>query len=149
MRRSLVLLAFCSVFLGCHEEPAPAAKRPNVLWVVWDTTRADHLSAYGYSRKTTPFLEEFSKRARVFEDCQSSSCWTVPSHASMFTGLLPAEHGAMHGTEMLDENLVTVAELLRDSGYQTFAWAANPHVSAVNNEMPATSGPTCGASPHT
>jgi arylsulfatase A-like enzyme len=132
MRRSLVLLALCSVFLGCHEEPAPAAKRPNVLWVVWDTTRADHLSAYGYSRKTTPFLEEFSKRARVFEDCQSSSCWTVPSHASMFTGLLPAEHGAMHGSEFLDENLVTVAELLRDSGYQTFAWAANPHVSAVN-----------------
>ena len=133
MRRSLVLIALCSVLLGCREEPAPAAKRPNVLWVVWDTTRADHLSAYGYTRETTPFLEEFSKGARVFEDCQSSSCWTVPSHASMFTGLLPAEHGAMHGSEFLDENLVTVAELLRDSGYQTFAWAANPHVSAAEN----------------
>lgn len=131
MRRSalgtVAALALC--VLGCSREEA----RPNVLWVVWDTTRADHLSVYGYERKTTPFLEEFAKDARVFEDCQSSSCWTVPSHASMFTGLLPSEHGAMHGAEFLDDKLVTVAEHLRGAGYATYAWAANPHVSRTEN----------------
>ena len=86
MRRSWLALGSALALLGCSPEP----QRPNVLWVVWDTTRADHLSLYGYERKTTPYLEEFAKQARVFEDCQSSSCWTVPSHASMFTGLLPA-----------------------------------------------------------
>lgn len=129
MSRSLLALGCALALLGCSPEP----KRPNVLWVVWDTTRADHLSLYGYERKTTPFLEQFAQEARVFEDCQSSSCWTVPSHASMFTGLLPAEHGAMHGAEFLDDKLVTVAEHLRGAGYSTYAWAANPHVSRTEN----------------
>lgn len=111
---------------------APAPKPPNIVWVVWDTARADHLSLYGYEKPTTPFLDEWARDARVFEDCTSSSSWTVPSHASMFTGLLPAEHGADHSHEYLDENLTTIAELLRESGYQTFAWTANPHLSEEN-----------------
>jgi arylsulfatase A-like enzyme len=117
--------------LACNGgEPAPP---PNVVWVVWDTVRADHLSLYGYSRPTTPFVDEWAKGARVWDDCLSTSSWTVPSHASMFTGLLPAEHGAMHGNEYLDDQLATAAELLRDAGYGTFAWAANPHVSREEN----------------
>ncbi|MCC7012876.1 MAG: sulfatase [Planctomycetes bacterium] len=129
MRRSWlgVLLLGC----GACDDPAPA--RPNVLWVVWDTARADHMSLYGYPRPTTPFVDRWAKDARVFDDCMSASCWTVPSHASMFTGLLPAEHGAMHGNEYLDDGLETVAETLQRAGYQTFAWAANPHVSVEEN----------------
>jgi arylsulfatase A-like enzyme len=65
-----------------------------VLWIVWDTVRADRLGVYGYDRPTTPNLDAWSKDARVFEDCISPGSWTVPSHASMFTGLLPSEHGA-------------------------------------------------------
>jgi arylsulfatase A-like enzyme len=107
--------------------------RPNVVWVVWDTARADRMSLYGHETKTTPFLDEWAKDARVFDDCLSASSWTVPSHASMFTGLLPAEHGAQHGHEQLDDELVTVAELLRDAGYQTFSWTANPHLSDAEN----------------
>ncbi len=127
MRRDLVTLAAALALAGCGE-PEPA--RPNVVWVVWDTVRADRTSAYGAERATTPFLERWARDARVFEDCLSTSSWTVPSHASMFTGLLPAEHGAQHGHEQLDSELVTVAELLRDSGYRTFSWTANPHVTA-------------------
>jgi arylsulfatase A-like enzyme len=119
--------------LACCAACGGGPKRPNVVWIVWDTVRADHMSVYGYERRTTPFVEEFARGARVYEDALSSSSWTVPSHASMFTGLLPAEHGAMHGNEYLDEQLTTVAELLRGAGYGTFAWAANPHVSAVEN----------------
>lgn len=112
---------------------APAPPRPNVLWIVWDTARADRLGVYGYSIPTTPNLDAWAKDARVFEDCISPGSWTVPSHASMFTGLLPSEHGAEHGSERLDDKLVTIAELLRDAGYQTFSWTANPHVSREEN----------------
>lgn len=124
--RALLLIALTA----CSES---APRRPNVVWVVWDTVRADHMSLYGYERATTPFLDKWAANARVYEDCLSSSSWTVPSHASMFTGLLPAEHGAMHGNEYLAEELTTVAEALRSKGYQTFAWAANPHVSKAEN----------------
>ena len=99
MKRSFVCafgaLSLC-VVAACGDEPAP---RPNIVFVVWDTVRADHTSLYGYARKTTPFLDEFAKNARVYDDCISAGSWTVPSHASMFTGLLPGEHGAQHGQQ--------------------------------------------------
>jgi arylsulfatase A-like enzyme len=119
---------------GCGGGPSkPEAPRPNVLWIVWDTVRADRLGVYGYERPTTPNLDAWSKDARVFEDCISPGSWTVPSHASMFTGLLPSEHGAEHESETLSSELDTIAELLQRSGYQTFAWTANPHISRDEN----------------
>lgn len=119
---------------ACGGEPSkPEAPRPNVLWIVWDTVRADRLGVYGYDRPTTPNLDAWAKDARVFEDCISPGSWTVPSHASMFTGLLPSEHGAEHGSETLDDDLVTIAELLSADGYQTFSWTANPHISSAEN----------------
>lgn len=128
------LLAALSAFaLPACSGGEPAAPRPNVLWIVWDTARADRLGVYGYDKPTTPNLDAWAKDARVYEDCISPGSWTVPSHASMFTGLLPSEHGAEHGSEWLDDKLVTIAELLRDSGYQTFSWTANPHVSREEN----------------
>jgi len=123
-------LAFAAV--GSCSDNAPA-KRPNVLWIVWDTVRADRLGVYGYERPTTPFVDQWAKKGRVFEDCISAASWTVPSHASMFTGLLPSEHGAEHESEVLCDDLVTIAELLTDSGYQSFCWTANPHVSGAEN----------------
>jgi arylsulfatase A-like enzyme len=136
MRRTLgfgfLALAAASAFVACGGDE-PAAPRPNVIWIVWDTVRADRLGVYGYERPTTPNLDAWAKGARVFEDCISPGSWTVPSHASMFTGLLPTEHGAEWGSERVDDKLVTIAELLRDSGYQTFCWTANPHVSSVEN----------------
>ncbi len=111
----------------------PAPPRPNVLWIVWDTVRADRLGVYGYEKPTTPNLDAWAKQARVYDDCLSPGSWTVPSHASMFTGLLPSEHGAEWGSEWLDDKLVTIAELLRDAGYQTFSWTANPHISRDEN----------------
>jgi len=120
--------------LSCAGRPAPRApNKPNVLWVVWDTVRADRLSVYGYERSTTPFLEEWAAGARVYEDCQSTASSTVPSHASMFTGLLPTEHGTFHTQRSLDEQFVTVAELFSQDGYRTYLFAANPHIQARMN----------------
>jgi len=114
---------------GCSERPAP----PNVLWVVWDTVRADRMSLYGHERETTPFLDSWSEGALVFDDCISTACSTVPSHASLFTGKLPSEHGTRFGHRWLDEHHETVAELLGRAGYDTFLWAANPHISRNEN----------------
>ena len=54
-------------------------RRPNVLWIIWDTVRADHLGLYGYERDTTPNLDRWAAGARVFEDCLSTAGYTLPS----------------------------------------------------------------------
>jgi choline-sulfatase len=99
---------------------------PNILWIVWDTVRADRLSLYGYAKKTTPFLESFSREALVFDNALSSASSTLPSHASLFTGLLPSEHGTHERQPILPGDLRTIAESLADRSYQSFFWAANP-----------------------
>jgi arylsulfatase A-like enzyme len=104
--------------------------RPNVLWIVWDTVRADHLGLHGYTRNTSPFLSEWSKDARVFENALSPAGYTLPSHASMFTGLLPSEHCANNENARLDDAYTTIAELLKAAGYRTFLYSANPHIAA-------------------
>ena len=112
---------------------AAPVEGPNVVWVVWDTVRADHLSLYGYDKLTTPRLERWARDARVFDDCLSTASSTVPSHASMFTGLLPSEHGVNNRHRHLDDHHETIAELFREAGYQTYLFAANPHISADEN----------------
>ncbi len=109
------------------------ADRPNILWVVWDTARADRMSLYGHGRSTTPYLEEWAKDALVFDNCVSTAASTVPSHASMFTGKLPSEHGTRFGHRWLDDHHETIAEVLSQAGYRTYLWAANPHISEVEN----------------
>jgi arylsulfatase A-like enzyme len=108
-------------------------RRPNVLWIVWDTARADHLGLYGADRETTPFLDEWARGARVFDDCLSTAGYTLPSHASMFTGLLPSEHCADNHTKRLDDRYTTIAEALGTVGYQTYLYSANPHISSAGN----------------
>jgi len=109
------------------------ADRPNVLFVVWDTVRADRLSVYGCDTPTTPFLEAFARGARVYDNCTSTGSSTVPSHGAMFTGLLPREHGANNSFKHLADAHATLAEIFRDSGYATYLFSANPHISADEN----------------
>jgi arylsulfatase A-like enzyme len=103
----------------------PARKAPNVLVIVWDTARADRMSLYGHSRLTTPRLEAWAQDAAVFERASSAGIWTLPSHASLFTGLPPESHGANERWLWLDERFLTMAEHFRDHGYATFTLAAN------------------------
>ncbi len=64
-------------------------QKPNVVLVVMDTVRADHLSLYGYRRRTSPNLEAIAKESLVFDHAIASGNYSLPSHASLFTGLLP------------------------------------------------------------
>ncbi len=97
---------------------------PNVIFVVLDTVSAAHLSCYGYHRMTTPYLDRTARHGVLFENAIAPSSWTLPSLASMLTGLLPHQHGATWGVPMASQP-VTMAEVLRTAGYQTAAFNAN------------------------
>ena len=103
--------------------------RPNVLWVVLDTVRADHLTCYGAAADATPFLAEFAGQALVFDRAIADGMWTIPSHASMFTGRAAREHGMGARALKLDARFPTVAGLLRKAGYETALFSNNPLVS--------------------
>lgn len=128
-RPAAVAAAGAALLVGCAptRDPDP---RPDILWVVWDTARADHLSLYGYGKPTTPRLDRWAQGARVFEDATSTAGYTVPSHASMFTGLMPSQHCVNNATPRLDDRFTTLAELLHGAGYRTFLYSANPQISA-------------------
>jgi arylsulfatase A-like enzyme len=108
------------------------AKAPNVLFVVLDTVRADRLSCYGYERTKTPIIDRIAREGVVFSNAFSTAPWTLSSHASMFTGLYPSQHQADWGHAYLDESFPTLAEHLRDAGYQTVAFSENPIVGGVS-----------------
>jgi arylsulfatase A-like enzyme len=106
---------------------------PNVLLIVWDTVRADRLSLYGHDRPTTPGLEAFAEQARVYDHAISPGTWTVPSHASIFTGLPVSSHGANAAWRWVDHHHLTLAEHLAANGYATYSYSANPYLSDVTN----------------
>ncbi|MGH9673999.1 MAG: sulfatase-like hydrolase/transferase, partial [Bryobacteraceae bacterium] len=109
---------------------AGAAGRPNVVLLIMDSTRADHLSIYGYERNTTPRLEELAAEATLFRSAYANSDNSLQSHASMFTGLYPTAHGA-HGRPgndvglPLSSQVKTIASILAGHGYATLGIAAN------------------------
>ena len=104
--------------------PASPSRAPNVLMIVMDTVRAQNLSLYGYGRQTTPNLERWAKSGVVFERAISSSPWTLPSHASMFTGRWPHELST-NWEDALDTTYPTLAEALSAHGYITAGFVAN------------------------
>ncbi|MFQ5805837.1 MAG: sulfatase, partial [Phycisphaerae bacterium] len=105
----------------------------NVLWIVLDTARADRMSCHGYDRPTTPFLNEWARRAVVCDRAVANGMWTVPAHASMFTGLSVREHGTGHRRLWLDDSIRTVADGLAESGYATAMFSNNPLVAPDTN----------------
>lgn len=102
----------------------PPEGAPNVILIVVDTLRADHTSAYGYTRPTSPYLETFAREGVLFDRAISTASWTLPSHVSMLTGLEPEEHHAEE-TQLQNPNLTNLAEALHDRGYRTGAFSAN------------------------
>jgi arylsulfatase A-like enzyme len=109
--------------------PPSTSKRPNVLLIVMDTVRADHLSCYGYRRETTPNVDAFAAGARLYKNVLSPSFWTLPAHASMFTGLSSSAHGVNWLHRNLDKRFATLAEQLAAHGYQTVGLSSNPMIN--------------------
>jgi arylsulfatase A-like enzyme len=141
---ALVLLAVSAVLslpvgrVVSAQSPAihGAPGRPNLVLIVMDTVRADHLSLYGYARDTTPRLKELAADSVAYTNAFSASDITLTSHASIFTGMYPSWHGAYsqppgapYGRE-LSAQTPTLAELLRREGYETLGVAANLYLRA-------------------
>lgn len=155
VRASVPWLAAIAVLLGLHifvqQQPvrddlsSPIANEnrgvshPDVILITMDTVRADHLSLYGYARDTSPVLQEFARQATVFRHAISAGDMTLSSHASIFTGLYPSQHGAHWqlgkaegGVALGDEfgltlpgGSLTLARILLKNGYRTAGIGAN------------------------
>jgi len=111
--------------IGCHGTPRP----PNVLLIVLDTVRADVVGAEWKGLDITPNLNRIAGEGIVFENSFSTAPWTLPSHATLFTGLLPSQHGAVHEHFLLTREHRTLAERLFAAGYATHGISSNPWVA--------------------
>ncbi|HEU4402873.1 MAG TPA: sulfatase [Candidatus Polarisedimenticolia bacterium] len=117
-----------SVTVGCG---VPA--RPNILLLVIDTARADRFPFNGYERPTAPAMAALAREGTVYGATFSPAPWTVPAHASLFTGQYPSLHRTDCGSLRLPDSAVTLAETLRDAGYRTAGFSGNPWLGEKYN----------------
>jgi choline-sulfatase len=141
-----LLVCVAALLAACGRAPSPAP-RPNLLLVTLDTTRADHLGCYGYARNTSPHLDQLAADGVVHPPLVATSSWTLPTHASLFTGQYPISHGARYDREgplALSDGIQgpasfehyrvrglapgppTLAAVLHEAGYATAAVVAGP-----------------------
>jgi len=128
------------------------AKKPNIILITLDTTRADRLGCYGYRRQTSPNIDKLAEESVLYTRAIAPSSWTLPSHASLFTGKFTSSHGARYdpegpllltdaisGPESWDayrarglaQNEVTLAEVLKETGYTTAAVVGGPWMKRI------------------
>lgn len=140
IRPPLLLLLVLSC-IGCWQQPGPAEKSPpDILLVLVDALRADHVGGYGYARETTPFLDRYAEKGVRFSSAYSHSSHTKISVASLFTSLVPPSHrvrSAAHKdharnvrSDTLSSSVDTLAETLQRHGYSTAGFVTNPHLQA-------------------
>ncbi len=113
-------------------------EQADIVFIVLDTQRVDRLGCYGYGTDEqrapiSPNLDAFAAEGALFEKAISPAQWTIPSHASMFTGLYPSAHQVTQSNQILSPDRPHVAELLQESGYQTVGFCNNPLVGVINN----------------
>jgi arylsulfatase len=139
-----------AALVGCGTEGRLA--RPNIVLITLDTTRADRLGCYGFRGNTTPHLDLFAAKAVVHTRAQSTTSWTLPAHASLFTGKFTSSHGARYDVEGplrlssaidgppgwdrlrargLSPQERTLAQVLAEAGYATGAVVAGPWMKRV------------------
>ena len=112
--------------LACSTEPAgPVGPKPNILLIAVDTLRADHLSAFGYERNTTPNIDKLAEKSLAFRRAYAPSPWTKPSVASIHTGLYPTAHTVERPPSALPSEVVTLAEILKGGGWRTASVTSN------------------------
>ncbi len=109
--------------------PAARLDAPDVVLVVLDTVRADHVGVYGYSRDTSPHLDALASEGALYLDATAPATWSLPSHASLFTGRFPSGHQAHQEHRFLTDDAPTLAETLAKAGYDTRCFTANAWIS--------------------
>lgn len=120
------LLLVPGLVLQCASSP----QRPDLVLIVIDTMRADHLGCYGYERGISPAIDRLADESVRFERAYSTAPWTLPAFASILTGLYPRDHGASLDFFAVKESTPLLAEELRDAGYQTAAFVSHIYTSS-------------------
>lgn len=113
-------------------------EKPNIVIISMDAVRGQNLPFYGYHRNTTPFLASMEKDLAIFENAISSSYWTMPSVASLFTGMYTSGHGLAADGDKLDKSFSTLPKVLRSHGYRCGLFVRNVYVSeysALNSDF--------------
>ncbi|MDH5307869.1 MAG: sulfatase [Myxococcales bacterium] len=127
----LIAALLCGGAASCRDDRSAEDARPSFLLVVVDTLRADAVSSYGAVEGTTPHLDALASEGVRYERAYAPAPWTLPSHATIFTGLGPEQHGVgIQGLMVLPDAWITLAERTRDLGYETIGLAENPVLSS-------------------
>ena len=139
----ITILSFSAGTLACRSSRNKAEVPKdgfNIVLITIDTLRADHLSCYGYERKTSPNIDKIAEKGILFKNVIAPSSWTAPSMVSLFTSVYPINHGIIHNLantrnkntyrqEVFSDKLTTLAEILKANGYTTFGIAAHRRLS--------------------
>ncbi len=131
------LVIFSFLLWNCRSSEEIECRRCNVVIVSVDTLAAKHMSQYGYFRDTSSVIDFFVKKSVIFERAFAPSPFTAPSHASLFTGVYPEIHGVRNITRyfrkqtVINGNLPTIAEILKDAGYTTVGFHGGGNVSGI------------------
>ena len=134
-----LLSVACPLVAGCGSGDAaaqarpsrPASRRgthPNIVLVSIESLREDHVGCYGYAKPTTPFLDRLAGEGVRFHNVVSPTSWTLPAHASLFTGLNSYTHGLVANAFRLGDGVVTLAEVLKSAGYRTAGLYGGPYL---------------------
>ena len=126
---SLALAALTSCDGGTSEEARGLkAGAPNLLLISIDSLRPDHLGCYGYARPTSPVIDRLAREGARFETALSTTSWTLPSHAALFTGMFDSAHGLYDNGLRLADAHHTLAEVLSERGYHTAGFFGGPYL---------------------
>jgi len=126
----LVAAGLCAALLPLLTRPQEPVNDTNVVLLIVDTLRADHLGCYGYDRPTTVNIDEIARQGVVFEQTVANCSWTRPSIASMLTGVYPRETGIYKEQfDALSPEVVTLAEMFDGAGFDTYGVTANPSIN--------------------
>ena len=102
---------------------------PNVLLIVSDATRADHLHCYGYEKETSPNLDELARQGVLFRNAFAQGPHTIVATPSIISSIYPSQHGMSTYRDVLSDSVVTIAEVLQAQGYETIGISTNPHLT--------------------
>ncbi|MAY81465.1 MAG: hypothetical protein CL930_11860 [Deltaproteobacteria bacterium] len=116
-----------------REQDASLQERPNMLIIMADTLRADHLGTYGFDGPISPAIDAWADDSVVFEKAFAPASWTRASTASLFTAMAPSSHSCDVKVAMLPDDVTTIAELLQEQGYVTGGWPNNINVTRSFN----------------
>ncbi|MFH1680320.1 MAG: sulfatase [Candidatus Eisenbacteria bacterium] len=128
-----VLFSLGALFALSCSMPSPEREKPNIFLITIESLRADHVGCYGYAKPTTPNIDRLAAEGTRCTGAYAVTSWTLTSHATLFTGLYPSAHRVVAPRDALAESHLTLAEALRDSGYQCAGFVSGPFLTTPYN----------------